>query len=182
MRVVLLDCAENRSLELIDAAEHSTGDLLLSQMAEEAFDHVEPRGAGRGEMKMKSRMPSNPAQNDGVLVGAVVVGDQMDLFGRWRLPIDLLEELQPLLVAVPRHAATDDLTVQSTHGRKQRRGAIALVVVRHRATATPLHRQARLGPIESLDLALLIDTQDEGVLGRVEIERDDILSLNVRTR
>src|ERR1700728_515858 len=125
-------------------------------------------------MKVKSRMSRDPAQDGRVLVGAVVVGDQVDLFVRGRLPIALLEELQPLLVAVPRHAATDDLTVQRTQGREHRRGAIALVVVSHRATTALLHRQAGLSPIKSLDLALLIGTQDEGVLGRVEIERDDI--------
>jgi len=43
---------------------------------------------------------------------------------------------------------------------------VTLVVVGHRAGATLLHRQTRLGPIKGLNLALLIDRQDIGVVGR----------------
>src|SRR5260370_3785634 len=107
-------------------------------------------------MEMEWGMSSKPAQDHRVLVGAVVVSDQVNLLVRRGLPIDLLEELQPLLVAVSRHAATDNLTVQRTQSCEQGRGAIAFVVVSHRATTALLDRQARLGPIESPDFALFI--------------------------
>jgi len=36
------------------------------------------------------------------------------------------------------------------------------------------HRQHRLGPVECLDLCLLIHTQHHGALGRVVIQADDV--------
>jgi len=36
------------------------------------------------------------------------------------------------------------------------------------------HRQHRLGPIQGLDLGLLVDTENDGLLRRVVIEPDDV--------
>ena len=71
------------------------------------------------------------------------------------------------------------MTVPVAHveSRKQGRGAVALVVVRHRAGAALLHRQARLGAVERLDLALFIDRQHQGFVRRIEIKADDVLDL-----
>ena len=44
--------------------------------------------------------------------------------------------------------------------------------------APPLfQRQPRLGAVERLNLALLVDTQDDGFVGRVEVEAHDIREL-----
>src|ERR1700724_3614850 len=40
-----------------------------------------------------------------------------------------------------------------------------------------LQRQARLGPIESLNLALLVDGDDHGVSWGVHVETDNVLDL-----
>jgi hypothetical protein len=53
---------------------------------------------------------------------------------------------------------------------------MALVIMRHGAGAALLHGQSRLGAIEGLDLALLIDAQHQRLVGRVEIEPDDVLN------
>ncbi len=39
------------------------------------------------------------------------------------------------------------------------------------------HRQQRLGSVERLDLALLVDTQHEGAVGRRHVEPDDVANL-----
>ena len=39
------------------------------------------------------------------------------------------------------------------------------------------HREARLGPVQCLDLALFIHTQDDGVLGWIQVKRHDIHQL-----
>ena len=60
-------------------------------------------------------------------------------------------------------------------------GAVALVVVRH-CPATPLlDRQSWLGTIECLDLAFLVDAQDQGLVWRVEIKADHIVELFDKT-
>jgi hypothetical protein len=54
---------------------------------------------------------------------------------------------------------------------------VTFVVVGHRPEPTRLHRQARLGSVERLDLRLLIDAEDDGVGRRVDVEADDVLHL-----
>src|SRR5450830_975392 len=48
------------------------------------------------------------------------------------------------------------------------------VVMGHGAGATLLHRQARLGTVQRLDLTLLIDGQNHGMGRRIDIEVDDV--------
>ena len=77
-------------------------------------------------------------------------------------------------MAMALHVAADDRAVEHVERGEQRRGAVALVVVGHGAGATLLHRQAGLGAVERLDLALLVDREDDGVGGRIDIEADDV--------
>jgi len=81
------------------------------------------------------------------------------------------------LVGVLGHAAPDHGAVQRVQRGEQRRGAVALVIVRHRPTLAGLQRQAGLGAVERLDLALLVDRQHHRVAGRIHVEPDDVLHL-----
>src|SRR6478672_281139 len=67
--------------------------------------------------------------------------------------VDALEEPQEFPLPVSGHAFADDRAVKHIQGCEQRGCAMALVVVGHRTGTPLLHRQARLGTIESLDLA-----------------------------
>jgi hypothetical protein len=60
-------------------------------------------------------------------------------------------------------------------------GAVALVVVGHCPTAPLFDRQSWLGTIEGLDLAFLVDAQDQGLVWRVEIKADHIVELFDKT-
>ena len=112
-----------------------------------------------------------------MLVGRVVVHDQVDLlFGRDDV-VDDAQKLQPLLVAVPILAHGDDVALQGIEGGEQRCGAVALVVVSHRAAAALLHRQTRLCPIQSLNLALLVSAQNHGMFGRTQIQANNVFQL-----
>ena len=71
---------------------------------------------------------------------------------------------------------------EHVESRKQGRGAVALVVMRHRPAAALLHRQSRLGAVERLDLAFFIDRQHQGFVGRIEVKADDILDLGDEVR
>ena len=69
---------------------------------------------------------------------------------------------------------------------------IPIQVVCHGSRAALLHRQPRLGLVDCLDLAFLVDRQDDGMRRGIDIEADMFLSfsanfgsfdsLNVRTR
>src|SRR6202012_3375127 len=95
----------------------------------------------------------------GVLVGSVVVDDQMQIEILGRVAIDGAQEAQPFLVAVTLHALTDHPASRDLEGGEQRGGAVTLVVVSHSSGTPVLERQTRLRAVECLDLAVLIDRE-----------------------
>ena len=99
-----------------------------------------------------------------------------------RFLVDEVEEFDPFLVPMARHARADDVARQRAQRRKEGSGPIPLVVVRHRTGPPLLDRQPRLGPVECLNLALLIDGEDERLGRRVEIETDNLVELLCEVR
>ena len=70
-------------------------------------------------MDMEARMLFEPRLNVGMLVGGVVVADEMEVFVLRGFPVDLAQELQPLGVAVALGTARDHRTIQGAHRREQ---------------------------------------------------------------
>ena len=96
--------------------------------------------------------------------------------------IDDVEEAYELLMAMALHTLADDLAFQHIKRRKQCRDAVTLVVVGNGAGASLLHRQPRLGAVQRLDLAFLIDRENDGVVGRIDVEADDLFELGRELR
>lgn len=88
--------------------------------------------------------------------------------------LDGVEEVDIFLVPVLLHALTDNFSVQHVEGGKQCGRAMPPIVMRHRAAAALFQRQARLGPVERLDVAFLVDRQHQSVGRRADIQPDDI--------
>ena len=80
-------------------------------------------------------------------------------------------------MAMTLHVAADHGAVEHVQRGKQRGGAVALVIVGHGAEPALLQRQAGLGAVERLDLALLVERQHDRVGGRVDIEPDHVPEL-----
>ena len=139
-------------LESFDAGKHAAPELILGQVAEESFDHVEPTAAGGREVKMEALVARRPALNRRVFVGGIVVDDQVQLFVGGRLVIDETQELQPFLMAMMLHASRYHSAIERVESGKQRGGSMSLV---NRASSYG-HGQAGLGTVKSLDLALLV--------------------------
>src|SRR3990167_6857225 len=126
---------------------------------------------------MEPWMSPEPRLHARVLVGRVIVHDDMQIECGRGLDVDLLEEADELLMPMARHALANHLAVEHAEGRKQGGRAVALVVVRHRPTAALLQWKAGLGTIEGLNLTFLVDTQHKGFVRGIEIESDDIVEL-----
>ena len=118
----------------------------------------------------------------GVLVCGVIVDDQMHCTLGRSLAVDLVEEADELLMPVTAHALANDLAVEHVERGEQGGCPVPLIIMGHRTAAAALHRQPRLGAVERLDLALLIDRQHQCMLGRIDIEADDILDLGGKFR
>jgi len=68
-------------------------------------------------------MLGQPSFDRVVLVGGVVVHDQVRIQICRGFPVQAAQKLQPLLMTVPGHAEADRLAGQHVQGGKQRRGA-----------------------------------------------------------
>ena len=172
-----VNVAADRVLQVSDGFEDAASDFAPRDGREEPFDGVEPRGGGRREMERPSRMTGQPFHDVGMLVGGVVVDDGVDELAGGDRSLDGVEETDELLMAMPGHAAPDHGSIEDVEGGEQRRRAVALVIVGHRPALAGLDRQARLGAVEGLDLALFVNGDDDGVHGRVHVEADDVFDL-----
>ena len=91
--------------------------------------------------------------------------------------VDDLEEPQELLVAMPAVLLGDHRAALDVEGGEQAGGAVADVVMAHPGRRGREHRQDRGRAVEGLDVAFLVDGQDQGVLRRGQVETDDVTDL-----
>ena len=101
-------------------------------------------------------MPNQPLAHVGMPVRGVVVRDQVKAQMLGRAAVDELQQFQPLAVTLAWLAHRDRAAIQCVERRKQRGGAMPLVVVGDGSGATALHRQTRLRAVQGLDLAPLV--------------------------
>jgi hypothetical protein len=73
-----------------------------------------------------------------------------------------------MLVAL--HVAANNPAVENIETGEERGSAVALVIMSHCAIPAFLRRQAGLGAIEGLDLALLVDREHDSMGGRIDTE------------
>ena len=122
-------------------------------------------------------MPRQPGSDFGLFVCGVVVQDDVYRFIFRQLSLNRVEEADKLLMPVALHVAADDGAVENIQGSKQCRGAVALVIMGHRAGTALLHGKTRLRPIQRLDLTFLIDGEDNRMGRRRHVETDHIVKL-----
>jgi len=173
--VVGFDVAGDLGFEFGDGSEDATADFPASDGREEALDGVQPRSRGRREVEGPARMIGEPLHDRRVLVRGVIVEDGVDDLAGRRGALDGGEEADELLMPMLRHAAADDRSCENVQRREQGGRAVALVVVGQGPAFSGLERQARLRAVERLDLAFLVDGDDDGMGGRVHVEADDVL-------
>lgn len=129
------------AFQLGNAFEGAAPDAVSGDLGKEALDYVERRRC-RCEVQVEARMGLEPALYGRGLMRGAVVDDEVRIEPFGGLLVDQPEKAQELTMTMAWHARPDDLAVQHVERREQRRGAVALVVVGHRAGAALLHRQA----------------------------------------
>ena len=88
----------------------------------------------------------------GMLMGGVIVGDDVDGEIAWGLFIDGFEKGEPLLMAVARRQVGDQLTLEIIERGKQGQRAMSHVIVRLGANVANAERQTRLRALQCLAL------------------------------
>ena len=163
--------------QLRHALERAATNPFVRDLSEPALDQVEPGTARGNEVKVKSLPSSQPARNPLVFVGAVVVNDEMDIQFLVCLLIDLVEELEEFLMPVARQALGDNVAIQHVQRTEQRGGPVTLVIVRQGPCASRKHGEARLCPIQGLDLAFLVHAKHQRSVRGVHVESHHIHEL-----
>jgi len=155
-------------------AEGAATDTFVGNLAEPTFDQVQPGTRSRDKVEMESRMPPQPGFHTWMFVGAIIVYDEVQVeFGRGSA-VDFLEETDKFLVPMARHTVADYLAVEHAEGCEEGGRAVAFIIVRPSPATALLHREARLGAVEGLDLTLLVHTQNQGLVRRIQIQTNDV--------
>ncbi len=107
-------------IEFADASKHASTNPFVGEIAKEALHHIQPGCGSRSEVNVDSLVTLEPAFHSRMLVGGIVVDDQMELFVLGGLAFDQTQESQPLFVGMSGHASAHDAAVERVQGRKHR--------------------------------------------------------------
>src|SRR5437899_10129847 len=134
--------------ELREAGKGAAADGALRDERKPALNLIEPGRVGRREVEVVAGMPGEPAAYLGVLVGPVVVHDEVHVEVRRDLGVEVAQERQELLVPMARLALMEHGSRGHVQGGKERRRAVALGVVGDPFARTPAGgaRRAAGGP------------------------------------
>ena len=94
--------------------ERAATDGALGNKGEEPFDLVEPGGVGGREVYVPAWTAGEPSSDLWVLMGCVVVDDEMDVELVRHIGLDVAQESEELLMTMTRFALGDDRAVSST--------------------------------------------------------------------
>src|SRR5271168_4244145 len=115
--------------QFIDATENTAPQAVDREIPEESFNHVKPGGTGRSEMKVESGIAPLPGFDFRMLMGGVIIADDVYLLvGRCRFD-NQVEKADPFLVPVLFHAGSKDAAVGCIHRGEERGGPVPFVIV-----------------------------------------------------
>src|SRR3954454_20457648 len=181
--VVFVDEAVDRLLQGDQRREAAPPQAALGELGEEGLDRVEPGARGWGEVEGPARVAVQPGPDLGMLMGGadrlrrVRVEDGVHPLAGRRGRLDRVEKAEKRLVAMPLHAAAGHRAVEPVEGGEEGRGPVPDIIVGHGRELARLYRPTWLGPVASLDLALLVDRPHDRVRRRAHVEPDDVAQL-----
>ena len=129
---------------------------------------------GRCVVDVPVRSLDQPVADGRRLVGSIVVHDEMNIDIGGDVRFDLVEKATELGRSVPGETFADDPPGGDIERGEQRGRAVSLVVVRPTLGLARAHGQQGLGAVERLDLAFLVDAQDQRPVRRGQVEADHV--------
>ncbi len=164
----------NGVFKLSCASVGSALDLFFGERCEPALDLVDPGRVGGREVDLEAGMPDEPAADEGRLVSARVIENEMHAEVGRNLSFDVVEEAAELNRTMPAVQFSDHFATDHIEGGEERGGAVAAVIMGAQLRRSRAHRKDRLGPVQSLDLALLVSAKHKRSIGGIEIQTDDV--------
>ena len=109
-----------------------------------------------------------------MLVRGIVVDDDVHVEFLGNILLNVFEELEILLVPVLALALGKNFTGRNVEGCKERRRPVPFIVVRDAFDIPQSHGKHGLRTLKSLDLALFINAENDGVLWRTNVQTNNI--------
>ena len=109
-----------------EVVETAAANAFLSEMGEPSFDEIQPGTGSGSEVQVKAGVPLQPRLHPRMLVGAVIVDDNVQLQPRRGLLIDGFQKADEFLMTMAGHTVADHFAVQNIEGGEQGGGAVAL--------------------------------------------------------
>ena len=150
--VVVIDIELDGLDEIGDTCEGSASDAFSCDFSKPTLDKVKPRGTRWDKVQIEARMFLYPAFNAGMLMGCVIVNDEVQVEPRRGLTIYLAQEFEELFMAMAIETFSDNGSLKHVERCEKRRRAVANIVVSHGSATPALEGQSGLGAIQSLDL------------------------------
>ena len=163
--------------QFLDASKRASADGPLGDQGKPAFDLIQPGRVGRGVMNLVARPLGQPGTHFGMFVRRVIVDDQVDVQLRRDAIVEVAQKGKKFLVSMSWFAFGEDGAGGDIQCGKQSSGAVADVIVSDALDVAEPHGQNRLGSVERLNLAFLVHTQHQSVIGRVQIQAHNIAYL-----
>src|SRR5258708_13848766 len=133
-------------------------------------------------MQFEARRARQPALDDRMLMGGVIIQNDVNALAQRNFAVDLFEKFQPLAMGVFLGSVSDDFARQVIQRGKESDGAVARVIVGLSTDMSFAQRQTRLTALQRLDLALLVTTEHHCLLWRIEVKTDDIPKFRLKIR
>src|SRR5437763_3933940 len=130
MLIVVVDKGVDLAFEITDGLEGTAADRLVGNQGEPALDLVEPRTVGWGEVQMETGASRQPRANPWMLMGGVVVADQMHIETGRYVGFNVAQEGQEFLMPMLGFALRQHAAVGNIQRCKQRRGSVANIIMR----------------------------------------------------
>src|SRR5216110_12435 len=177
--VVFLDVGFDCLAQLSNRRKTTATNRLSRDLPQKPLNQVEPRTTGRGEVNLETGTAGKPTSDPPCFVSAVIVHDEMELglavIGKGL--VNPIQKAQELLLAMTLVAVSQDAAGGGVVGRKQGQRAVAYIIVGLSLWQSGPQRQDRLGTLQRLGLALLVDTQHHRLVWRVKVKGSDIAYL-----
>lgn len=180
--VVMPNISQELPLQILLGCEDTAGDYLPFNLGEPQIHLVEPGGVRGREMQANRRMVAQEGLHQLGLVRGEIVEDYVQ-----RLPARLMghefgQERDEFGRGMPLRGAAEHRAAARVKRGAERQRPVSGIFKTVPFRPSGRERQHGIQPIQRLDRGLLIDTEDGCMLGRIQIQPNDIRRLTLKVR
>jgi hypothetical protein len=126
---------------------------------------------GWNKVQMPASSGLQPMGHLSSLVRGVIVQDEVNIEIGRNFALDLAQKAHKFPASMPGFNRCDDPTGCYIQSGKERSGGMPIIVMAPTLRAARAHRQDRLAALQDLNLALLIHTEHQRIVGWVHVKR-----------